>query len=359
MPLSLGTGSAEATLVRNWPTGTTSIHAGLMTQDASQATQISRVRESRGFAGLGWRSTLSEASRLNLDARVSHPVDAPLDPSTASSAVLLELTSRFGHIGLSGGITVSSERRAPLSSLSELAAAGFDAGDLGPRIFPAPLRTRERIAETHVRIESGGSDPATPTGQATGVTRWLELRLRRSQGLTILDTPITRIRDVSSTSEPRYVSGISGSAWQVMAGVAWRPPGGQTRRPGGLRVQMSAYAGGSSTQSDVYRTWKSGPPRYAAQIDVGWSAKRIGLDVSSRIEGPGRWRMYARTPSAYRPVRTRIDAAVWKRIGGETALLTLGIRNLLDTPYLIHPAGIDEQLSVRAGMTVRFNRTMP
>lgn len=370
-PLSHRLASVQASLARSWPAGSTSLFAGVDSEDAEQTARFDRVVETRGFAGLGYEIPLSRSTFFSVRARLSHPVDEGLDPRTASSTAVVRVRGGLAGVAWATGVSASSEKRAPLSSMAELYTAGFHLGRLGSPIEPAGLRTRERVTDAFVRLSrrgSGQSSGRPAVGRTVrGVVPWLDVRIRRHQGLTVPDITFALLPDgIRSTSQATYVSGSNGATWQAAAGFDWRP--GRTHAAGDERTPGASTGGGAFTLtahalvrgvlsgSETFRSWVSGLPAYETRLDLGYSKNgRFGADVSALVEGPSEWKMYAVTPFGRRPARTRVDASLWKRIAGDSTLLTLGVRNLLDSPWRVHPAGIDEQLSVRAGMTIRFD----
>lgn len=361
-PLSFGLGSAHALLRRQYETGSTVLAAGVRSESALQDARFDRVVETRAFAELGYDRRLSGSTSIALDARVAHPVDTALDPGAASSRGAVTVRRDVHAATVSAGASVTSEARPPLSSMSELVAAGFNFGTLSSPFEPSDRRTRARHTDLFVYLADGG-----PQARATrsGVVPWIDLRLRQSQGLTLPESRIGLLPDLIrfTTLDREYTAGAYGRTWLVSGGLRIGSSVGKRQAAGSSRgalFRLNARIRGVLSGSETFRNRVSGLPAYEVHAELRWSGTgRFGAGLTTRFEGPRTWRMYVNRQLSERPVQTRVDASVWKRLGGDSTLLTFGIRNLLDTPYRVHPAGIDEQLSVRAGMTVSFDRRSP
>lgn len=358
-------GSARASLVRAFETGSTTLAAGVRSEEVDQRGPFNRQVDTRSFAEIRYDRELSSSTSISIDLNLAHPIDIGPDPGLSSSAASITFDHRVDGVSVSAGSSVASDARPSTSSMPRLVAAGFDIGELGAPLVDRGLRTRQRRMDVflHIRPVDSQQGVLKPGGRRD-VRPWLDLRVRRNQGLSIPEVAFRQLQDrVMFSSDPVYGAGANGMTWQAGAGLDWRS--GDSRMhsgpsSAGTRFRVSAHVRGVFSGTEPFRIAVSGLPRYDLNAAMGWNgSSRLGAEISARLEGPRTWRMYEQTRFGERPMQTRLDVALWKRIAGDSTVLTLGVRNLLDTPWRIHPAGIEEQLSVRAGMSVTFNQRTP
>jgi hypothetical protein len=320
-------------------------------EHARQHLRFERTTASRRFISVTHVRDLSPDWTLDAEALVSDRAETQFARTPAFRFFSARVRGRVGRPILLAGGSYSRGEQLPLSSVVELVRAGFSFDDLTAGHTVPASRSRERVDDAHLGVRLPFA--VSPGGS---VDVRVGARLRSYRGRTLPDVALAQIRDlVRFSSTTSFESGRSGRVAEATAGVDWSLRE-RSAAPSAVGASLDAVYTHPMDGGDIlFHESMSGLPRWRTRLDVRIDVDdRLGGKASVLVQGPREWPQFRDTEFPDRPAQTRVDAALWKRLAGDAALLTLNVRNALDTPWRLHPAGIDEQMSIRVGLVVRI-----
>ena len=325
------------------------------------------------WAGGGRKSKLSQLNGGQLRS---------LSIVHARSEMNLGLTTK-SHLKILGSVSAPSAQISDLTQMSYLAQFSYLAGTELAHEKPSSgwlrlgLTVRSDIVEdvwtTLDLIESGATfgqwapnfvvpvyDSRAETIEVSlssssvvgrNLLFWIDLRARRLSGLTIPDRNfINKGPDLGFRSESDYKIGHQGTVAS--------PTVGFTYKSDLARLEISYQYIRLIADGDLL-FWKNfsglSPHRLRSTLLVN-PTPRLHLFASLRIENRSLWPEYPSLESSRVPGFVQLDGTLSKELWNDNISLSFSVINLLNRHIVKHPSGVDEQMAVRLGVSVRFSK---
>ncbi len=250
------------------------------------------------------------------------------------------------HTKSSGGLleavaTLGSDVSDDLLTTQNLITRGASFGDWAPGTTPPPFTTRANTRE----LAFFSSSFVRPS-----LLLWISIKGRTIQGLTAPERTLVKDEfDHQFLGTTSFKIGQSGHVVSPSVGFELARPKAKMR----LSYQYIRLVVGDNLY--FWKHFVGLSPHQATGSITATPVSRFHLFVLARMGTQTVWPDYNSDGYGTLPRTFELEGTLSKEFWGDNMRVSLSFLNVLDSPLIRHPAGVDEQFAVRLGVFVSFS----